>query len=337
VETLVLLSGSGSGWWWDMAPTSYDYALATHDANVAAGAVLVVSANGLEAGEDLSFDGSAETDGAFTIYAGFGKETLTGGQLSDGFFFGEGRFSAGDIVSGGGGGDDQMGIRGNYTIDFNAAGFTGVTGIETLVLISANDPRYLSPAGVTEFDYALILADSMAAAGGQLTVTGVGLGSAETMNVDGSAEASASLRLIGGASADTLTGGGGNDLIFGGLGADMLRGNGGADRFVYTDVAQSRSAGGIDRIVGFQSGVDKIDLSAIDGDPTIEGIQALDFRTMFEPGGAGTLRVMAGHDPSQAGNYYTVSADLDGDNIADFTIHVWSTGQLTQSDFIGVS
>jgi Ca2+-binding RTX toxin-like protein len=50
------------------------------------------------------------------------------------------------------------------------------------------------------------------------------------MVVDGSDEASGTLRLIGGAASDTLTGGGGDDQLFGGLGADQLTGNGGRTR-----------------------------------------------------------------------------------------------------------
>jgi hypothetical protein len=332
VETFVLLPGDDTRFG-DVSNSSYSYALSLSGPWSAA---TIFNGNGLRAGENLSINASGTTAGGFTIFSGSGVETLVGGGQSDGFYFGEGRFGPGDTINGGGGADDQLGLRGNYTLDFNSAGLAGsVTGIETMVLISARDSRYASPAD-TEFDYAIVLGDGLVEAGGQLTVSGTGLGTAETMNIDGSGEASGRLRLFGGAAGDTLTGGGGNDLIFGGLGADILRGNGGADTFIYTDVAQSRSAGGTDRIIGFQSGVDKIDLSAIDIDPNTDGIQNFDFRTMMEPGGAGTLRVIPGYVPTHAGNYFTVFGDLDGDNNADFVIHVWSNGQLTQSDFIGV-
>jgi Ca2+-binding RTX toxin-like protein len=331
VDVIVLLSGSESGWG-DTANDRYDYALAMNDGNVASGGVLTVNANGLLAGEDLSFNGSAETDGGFKIFSGFGAKMLVGGAQSDGFFFGEGRFGAGDMVDGGGGADDQMGIRGNYTIDFNASGFTGVIGVETLVLISANDPRFLSPAGATEFDYAITLADAMVVPGGQLTVTGVGLGAAETMNVDGSAETSGTLRLFGGAANDILIGGGGDDRIFGGVGADTLRSNGGADTFIYTDVAQSGGSAA-DRILDFSTGTDKLDLSAIDANSNAEGNQAF---SLSSDGSfhntAGELRTIW----DAQNNRWVVEGDTDGNGSADFTLYVTTLDHapLGSGDFI---
>ena len=85
------------------------------------------------AGEDLTFDGSAETDAKFLIYGGRGTDDLTGGAGNDIFFFAEGgRFAAGDTVDGGGGYDGLF-LRGNYTIDFTQAGYAGaLANIENL-------------------------------------------------------------------------------------------------------------------------------------------------------------------------------------------------------------
>ena len=59
----------------------------------------------------------------------------------------------------GGAGYDGMFLRGNYTIDFNAPGYTGLfTNIENLTLTSATDERYARGGG-TEFDYNLTLSD----------------------------------------------------------------------------------------------------------------------------------------------------------------------------------
>jgi len=68
--------------------------------------------------------------------------------------------------------------------------------------------------------------------------------------------------LIGGGGADRLEGGDGNDWLQGGGGADLLIGGAGADRFVIAALGDS-SAGAADTIQGFESGVDKIDLTAI--------------------------------------------------------------------------
>ncbi len=78
-----------------------DYDLTMHDGNVAAGATMIVSATTLRVGEDMRFDGSAETDGRFEIYAGSGNDIISGGAGDD-LIFGGGR---GDTLTGGGGND----------------------------------------------------------------------------------------------------------------------------------------------------------------------------------------------------------------------------------------
>ena len=79
--------------------------------------------------------------------------------------------------------------------------------------------------------------------------------------------------LMGGAGVDTLTGGAGIDRLFGGSGVDTMTGGGGADNFVFAFGESSASSGQHDRIIDFVSGVDRIDLSAIDA---IAGTAALD-------------------------------------------------------------
>jgi Ca2+-binding RTX toxin-like protein len=70
--------------------------------------------------------------------------------------------------------------------------------------------------------------------------------------------------LFGDADADTLKGGAGNDLLDGGIGADLLFGEAGRDTFRYAIESEGElpELGG-DVINGFQSGVDKIDISQL--------------------------------------------------------------------------
>nr|NUR37271.1 hypothetical protein [Sphingomonas sp.] len=68
--------------------------------------------------------------------------------------------------------------------------------------------------------------------------------------------------LFGGSGADRLTGGLGTDYISGGGGADELTGGAGSDLFVYSATPESTAAAP-DVIKDFQTGVDKIDLSAL--------------------------------------------------------------------------
>jgi Ca2+-binding RTX toxin-like protein len=80
-------------------------------------------------------------------------------------------------------------------------------------------------------------------------------------------------QLSGKGGADTLLGGGGKDKLFGDAGADRLDGGagkdivwgqGGADVFVFSAAGDSTAAkGGRDRLVTFDTGVDKIDLTAL--------------------------------------------------------------------------
>ena len=103
IEMLVLLPGNDTRFG-DTAGNPYSYNLTTVDANVGAGEQLTVSFNTLRAGENVTFDGSAETDGSFLTFGGLGNDTITGGAQDDGFYFGNnGRWGAGDSVDGGAG------------------------------------------------------------------------------------------------------------------------------------------------------------------------------------------------------------------------------------------
>ncbi|MEM7058505.1 MAG: calcium-binding protein [Pseudomonadota bacterium] len=101
IEILALLSntdtrfGAGSG-------TPYNYNVTTDDGNVAAGDVLVISANTLALDEVLIFDGSAETDGRYSIFSGNSMDQIIGSQ-------------GGDIISGRGAVDILTGGDGNDT------------------------------------------------------------------------------------------------------------------------------------------------------------------------------------------------------------------------------
>jgi Ca2+-binding RTX toxin-like protein len=61
--------------------------------------------------------------------------------------------------------------------------------------------------------------------------------------------------LLGGIGGDRLAGGSGNDRLIGGVGRDMLTGDGGANTF------QFALRDGIDRIMDFDTAVDRIDLA----------------------------------------------------------------------------
>jgi Ca2+-binding RTX toxin-like protein len=253
VETLVAMTGSDTRFG---APGTslYSYNIVAPDSTVAAGTQLLLNASTLQAGENLTFDGSAETNGSFFIYGGKGVDTLTGGSGADVFFFAEdGRFAATDHIDGGAG-QDVMVLRGNYSLTLSG---TSIVNVETVVLNSGSDARFY--AAGTPFSYDITTADDTVAAGQTMTFNGGQLAANELLHFDGSAETNGNFRLFGGSANDVIKGGAGNDLIYGGLGGDVLTGGAGADVFWLKSAAESSSTH-YDSLIGFDYTVDRIDL-----------------------------------------------------------------------------
>jgi Ca2+-binding RTX toxin-like protein len=142
--------------------------------------------------------------------------------------------------------------------------------------------------------------------------------------------------LTGGGGNDSLLGGAGRDTLTGGLGQDRLTGGSGADTFVFADVGESptsayRSDGAKtlpDIIFDFASGVDRIDLSAIDANAGTAGNDAFTYLgTAAFTGHAGELRF------EQQGAQVLILADIDGNGVADMQI-VAMTSSLQAVDFV---
>jgi Ca2+-binding RTX toxin-like protein len=300
----------------------YSYNIVSPDSTVAAGTQLLINASTLQAGENLTFDGHAETNGSFFIYGGKGVDTLIGGSGADVFFFAEdGRFAATDHIDGGGGADAMV-LRGNYSLTLSG---TSIVNVETVVLNSGSDARFY--AAGTPFSYDVTTADDTVAAGQTMTFNGGQLSSSETLHFDGSLETNGNFRLFGGSANDVIKSGAGSDLIYGGLGQDDLTGGGGADTFRYQGAGESTTSA-TDRILDFATG-DVIDLGRIDAvtggsDDAFHLVDAFD-------GQAGELVLSQG-----ANNVWTVSGDVDGNGQADFQILVTvSDGHLLGSgDFV---
>ncbi len=134
-------------------------------------------------------------------------------------------------------------------------------------------------------------------------------------------------RLDGGYGSDWLDGGSGNDLLAGGVGNDMLTGASGRDQltggegrdtFVFVSAYDSRASGS-DRITDFVSGVDRIDLGAVDANTSLAGDQA------FAWGGTGQ-----GHLALSNG---VLAADLNGDGRVDFALD-FCGAKIAVTDFV---
>ncbi|HEX3675432.1 MAG TPA: calcium-binding protein, partial [Rhizomicrobium sp.] len=216
----------------------YDYSLTSDDATVAAGHTLFVNGAPLGAGNTLTFDGSAETNGNFTLEGGAGNDVLTGGAGNDTFRLEHGgedtanggtgndtflmgaAFDAGDSINGGSylaGERDTVVLDGDYS--------AGVTmGAETV----ANIQELLFQAG---HSYNLTTDDNFSS-GPTVVINGGRLGAGDTLTFDASSETGARFHVIGGAGDDVLTGGsggdtfdlthGGNDTATGGAGDDTF-------------------------------------------------------------------------------------------------------------------
>ena len=125
--------------------------------------------------------------------------------------------------------------------------------------------------------------------------------------------------LLGGADVDLLYGDAGNDRLDGGAGQDKMTGGAGADEFVFSfasDTARAKS----DKVLDFQTGVDRIDLSAIDADTSVAGNQAFVYGS--SAAGVASLWVSSSY----------VYGDTNNDGTADLAIYV--IGAVAQSDFV---
>ena len=251
-------------------------------------------------------DDTGGTSGDDVLQGSAGNDELSGGAGNDALYGGTGN----DALSGGEGNDKLYGGTGNDRL-YGGAGkdvLGGGAGNDKLYGGAGNDQLY-GGAGKDILGGGAA-GDEIHGGGGDDVVYG-GTGNDALSGGDGS---------------DKLYGGTGKDKILGGAGADKLYGGSGADAFIFNAVSDSTVAGaGRDTIYDFsQKEGDKIDLRAFDGDG-----QALRFI------GAGTFSKAAGEVRYEVKNGSTfVSADVDGDGKADFSIKFDGAIDFTKADFL---
>lgn len=131
-------------------------------------------------------------------------------------------------------------------------------------------------------------------------------------------------KLFGQAGHDTLLGGAGNDFMVGGLGRDVMKGGADNDTFRYNSVGESRGSTR-DIITDFKHNEDRIDLSAIDADTTESGNQVFVFLGAKPyTGRAGEVRW----------DGTIVGADVNGDQVTDFSIGLKNVTTIDKFDFV---
>ena len=254
---------------------------------------------------------------------------LTGNELNNAITGNEGVNS----LRGGGGDDYLVALGGNDVLDGGEGTDFLVGGLGDDIYLLDQSDQVIEAAGegydvlYARTSYALSAGaaiEALATADYRLVqaidLTGNELGNAITGN-------NGANRLSGGGGDDYLRGMDGDDMLDGGAGRDMLEGGAGADVFRFTSASDSPASGG-DMIRDFQSGLDRIDLSAIDANRNTAADDAFTLigSNAFS-GRAGELRF------DQAGGQFFIYADLDGDAVADLQIAVFGSA-LIGSDFV---
>ncbi|MBU8540642.1 M10 family metallopeptidase C-terminal domain-containing protein [Falsiroseomonas tokyonensis] len=136
--------------------------------------------------------------------------------------------------------------------------------------------------------------------------------------------------LTGSVGHDTLSGGAGNDTLIGGAGRDRLTGGSGADHFSFTAVTDSTPTSR-DVITDFEAG-DRIDLSAIDGNTDLPGLQDFTFlgRVSANSTGVSTGEVSF----HQFGGNTFINIGVNSDGTRDMMIELTGLHTLQAGDFI---
>ena len=278
-----------------------------------------VSANVLTG--TASGDALVGLDGNDVLYGMAGIDRLDGGVGND-------------RLVGGNGNDQLSGGDGLDTLDGGAGAdrMTGGAGADHYYIDAAGDVVVEESGGGRDLVTASV-ATTLAANVEDLELVGAarhGTGNASANLITGGAGGDylAGLdgfdTLYGMAGDDHLDGGAASDILVGGVGADLLTGGAGVDRFVFLVGDSGPDAATSDRIADFNHAEhDHIDLSGLTTDSSLAFVGTADFS-----GVAGEIRY------AFAGGLTFVTADLDGDRIADFGLRVTGHLALVASDFI---
>jgi hypothetical protein len=132
----------------------------------------------------------------------------------------------------------------------------------------------------------------------------------------------------GNGGGDDIDGGAGNDRLRGDDGADLLRGGAGDDVFLFKRNSDSDGGRGVETILDFGFGDDRIDLGGIDANWSVSGNQA--FALVSGEPARGQLR--AQYDAST--DTTVVTGNMDADRAAELTIRLAGEQDLTANDFI---
>ncbi len=157
----------------------------------------------------------------------------------------------------------------------------GVTMADAPTLAQVNANRAAAGyAPLSQASYDLRMANLAANPDAGLLVDNVGI--AYGAVIENAVGGSGNDIIIGNSASNRLIGNAGNDVMSGGDGIDFFTGGAGNDTFIAdingATIVAKRGAISLDVITDFQKGLDKIDLSGIDANMTLNGDQSFIFR-----------------------------------------------------------
>lgn len=141
--------------------------------------------------------------------------------------------------------------------------------------------------------------------------------------------------ICGGTGDDLLVGGAGNDILQGDAGADVLLGGTGADLFRFRRTTDSiQNPAGRDVVRDFRPGEgDRIDLSFLDGNAGLAGVQGLASASFLGTAAFGTNTPGQVRFDAITGGV-VLQANTDNDSAAELVVIVRGVTALTAADFV---
>jgi Ca2+-binding RTX toxin-like protein len=240
-----------------------------------------------------------------SLTTGSGNDSITGGAQADTINTGLGNDTINAMTRPTGGGPIDV-VDGGAGTDLLVVDASAETG--AVQVFAGSSPSFAVRSASGNFYVDAYSMEKLKFTGGSGIDTVTGKSAADSITTNGGNDI-----LNGGDGNDVLNSGLGNDQLTGGRGADKMTSGDGADDFFYNSVTDSSVFNNaMDTIVDFTSGLDDIDLSAIDANNLgSDGDQAFAFI------GSAAFHNIAGELRSVGG---LIEGDVNGDGTADIRI-----------------
>ena len=259
-----------------------------------------------------------------TINGGGGADNMDGGNGNDTYIVD----NANDLITElAGGGTDTVIVTSN-------ANYTLATDLENLTLQGTNNGQSGTGNNLANIIIGSTANNTLSGNAGDDQIYG-GNGNDTISGGDGLDKLfgeAGNDTINGNAGNDSIDGGAGNDTINGGAGIDTLTGGANADRFVFSSVADIGTNANIallETITDFQSGTDRIDLTAIDANTITNGNQTFNYIGGNAFSGTGAPNAANAGQLRYDTTNGVLEGDTNGDGTADFRMRVLPPGSFT--------